>query len=1492
MALALRRAASRKVATPRAPTRAQFMDAQLKRLLAASDQATKLLQSSTMPTQQLGAVPQFARGGSVDHGAMSPDAQARAMLRDEGVEHPSASALNHLSRAISTSQDPAKIAHALAQASHAGRNGYALDPLSATHHLNRAMAQRGAPQVDSVTAAFAAMAQRGRFDDGGSVDAGVFDTGFGSVPASALTDTGAAPAPTPPAASVPFWGSAPSALPSAQQAAQTGNRTTMLQNGFDASAVTRFWGGNVGDNGTPLATMETVQPHHAPGAMGGAGYAIPSAPQVPLYNPMSDPAVRNSLHLARGGVALDPVTMAFAAMDRRPHFEDGGGEGGGDSGGDGGSDNGSSSSSSSGGYGGVGGFGGNPGGNDGYGGSSTSSSSSGSSGGVGGFGGMSGGSDGYGGGNSVSSSSSGGYGGHSDASTSGGYGGSSSSGGYGGGSSSGSDSGGFGGVGGSVGGASASSGDVGSIGGSVGAPAAGGFSTSGNDTGGFGSFGATPTAKSNPAGLSGGLGSASSISGQTAGQSASSEAASGGDPGEDGTTSAGSSPTTGQAFASFGPAPSSPFGSMANVENSFGTPGAAAAMASVPSSVAATDVSGAADLSRNAAMFSSMGMNGVDPSLAGGLQSAMQANAMPAAGLSIANPNGNMPGFDNFGATGGVQQSSLGPDGFRGADLGSLSPTDSYAAPGGTLNGAMVGALQGGLPSAVDAAMAAAQPSVSPAFGEPGLPDYGKPFAPDMARQNAIEANGITVGGLKHIASDLGFGPTNSTGPTPGLNADGDPVSVDGTPALTIHGPAVEAATGGYDVPAGMQNDQDVTNYANAQMAKTIAAKYGMNLSDAAAAGFIGNAMREGPMSLPGGVTGIDPGAIGVGDVRPGVNSVGVNQDNRARAAGMFSNMVTGTNGAAEDPGNFAIAQTATSVSDPAAVAAAAAAMRAVPGALPSQIGYSLGEISTQSGFKSVKDTLNDPNSTPAQIAAAMQQFEGSKNVARDVGTNLANAQGVQASIDAIGGLSGVAPSVAQTNSPSYTAGFGVGAGIAPNTFSPSGVSFSAPGEAGASDAPAFAPTPAAPAQQAAQTVSTPSAYAGTDDEGFALDGMGYAATPARALTIHAFGMQDPNNPESPLNAAANVIGLPAGTPIDGVTEYIDSNEGPAVHRQDVPVISPAARAAAEAQYPGLFNGVQTVGDLRSNIATIAATAGPPTTSTVTTPASTPAPDTPTPSKLTISPAAQPAWGRIGDYTGDDGRSPGYGLGTISAGVPTTINNAGTLGVPTGVGVTQAEQNLAGWSQVSDPSVPTFARNAIKAPGFSPSTGFSDAPATPAAPTTPATTPSTTASDVPAPEHLSVNPKVANAAVNAGMTVLGGPFGGVLAGVNTLSSLFGGPTIGDGINAILANNKGGTPDAPGGRGGNSSAGYMYRAGSDFYVPATAPAPSTDGTASDGALSAAQQAYLAFLANNPSTSDSSITPQHTQYRVPSAGQGNLYNPMLDPAVMRALAAMQG
>ena len=257
---------------------------------------------------------------------------------------------------------------------------------------------------------------------------------------------------------------------------------------------------------------------------GGLG-ALPAPPphsgdqlsygQTPVVGP--DGVTRGAF--ARGGPVSSRLPHhVLAALGMRPHFEDGGDAGGdssrsggssssgGDNGGDGHGNSGDSgSSSSSGSAGSVGGFGGSSSG-DGYGGGS----SSGSSGGVGGFGGGS--SDGYGGGSSSSSSSNSGGGfsvgssGSSSSSTSsgsaggvGGFGGGSSDG-YGGGSSSSSpssnsSSGSSGGVGGFGGGSSDGYGG----GSSSGTQSSGGFSSGaasgadsggvGGSVGGFGGFG-------------------------------------------------------------------------------------------------------------------------------------------------------------------------------------------------------------------------------------------------------------------------------------------------------------------------------------------------------------------------------------------------------------------------------------------------------------------------------------------------------------------------------------------------------------------------------------------------------------------------------------------------------------------------------------------------------------------------------------------------------------------------------------------------------------------------------------------------------------------------------------------------------------------------------------------------------------------------------------------------------------------------------------------
>ena len=618
---------------------------------------------------------------------------------------------------------------------------------------------------------------------------------------------------------------------------------------------------------------------------------LPSVATPGLASPRGLVGAHHRQHFADGGLPHH----VLAALGLRPHFEDGGDAGGdssrsggssssgGDNGGDGHGNSGDSSSSS-GSAGGVGGFGGSSSG-DGYGGGS----SSGSSGGVGGFGGGS--SDGYGGGSSSSSSSNSGGGfsvgssGSSSSSTSsgsaggvGGFGGGSSDGygggcsssssssnsssgsaggvggfgggssdGYGGGSSSGTQSsGGFssgaasgadsGGVGGSVGGfggfggSNGSSGDVGSMGGSYGAPSAGGFSNSGDMSGGFGGFGAGPAANDTSGGMTGATPSASMMSGYTAGQSASNEAANGGDAGEDGTGSMNGVSTAG-AFGSFGlgpSTPSNPFGGMDNARSAFGATDGTTG--TTPSSVGISNPTAVAGLSPSGQMMGVMGMGGMDPGLAGAMNvGTTGALAGPGAfGLSTMNRDASMPGFDNFGAKGNVTQSSLGADGYGGTDLGGVNPAGSYTTPSGVQSGEMTGALQGGLPSAegyvgsyaglspnVPASVAAAlgatqsdapaqtaQPAeayhgVSPAVLGGMLGDIGDVFggftSPAQAAPSTAPASPygtmsqtpmgpLTVGSLQQAMG------TDRTSDTAGLNADGDPTAVNGTSALTVHG--------------------------------------------------------------------------------------------------------------------------------------------------------------------------------------------------------------------------------------------------------------------------------------------------------------------------------------------------------------------------------------------------------------------------------------------------------------------------------------------------------------------------------------------------------------------------------------------------------------------------------------------------------------------------------------------------------------------------------
>ena len=535
-------------------------------------------------------------------------------------------------------------------------------------------------------------------------------------------------------------------------------------------------------------------------------------------------------------------------------------------------------------------------------------------------------------------------------------------------------------------------------------------------------------------------------------------------------------------------------------------------------------------------------------------------------------------------------------------------------------------------------------------------------------------------------------------------------------------------------------------------------------------------------------------------------------------------------------------------------------------------LGWNLGITGAKRALKAGPDATLAEAGISAKVQYANPSIYGYKDTA---GWHAFSTMGqVQANL-AAKFAGATAPTGAAPATPSSQAPTGLGLGTigTPGTFSPSGVSYGQSGEDSTPDVPA-APAPAP--LTVTRTVTSPTPYGGTAAENGALAGpagtddgaghetpgsMGFDASPANALTVHAFGLQNPHDPASDDNVAANVIGAPSDTPIGQV-------------------VSPAFQAKAEQQYPGMFNGVQTVGDLRSNIATIAATAGPPTTSTVTEPGA-----SATPSTLTITPGPRTTTPFSG-YTGADGTSPSFGLNTISAGVPTTINNAGTFGVPSGVGVGQDAQNLAGYSQVPS-SLPTFARGVVASPGFSPETGFSTSDTS-----APNATPSTSDGTMPTTDaptkHLSVPNWAGNGLAGIAAGSLFGPAGTLLGFGNTLSGLFGGPTAADGINAALAH-----PGAPtsvtgsptsasdsnaSGREGPYNQSYVpggyvgdgSGTGNDPQATSTAPAP--DGT-------------LPYSAP-PLT----IRRRHQYYDTTTPSVG-FYNPLTDPAVARALAAMR-
>ncbi len=1291
----------------------------------------------------------FARGGPVDHD-MAPDAQARALLQRNGVDHPAIAAVHHLSRSIAN-HDPVRIALALAQADHAVQNGYALQPAEASQDLHHMAVQRGAfaqgggiaglpayGMHPSVAAAFAAMNQRPHFDDGGSPTAGT------PVPSPAPTPGGGSPVLSP--APIPGGDGSGSGLPLAGR-----DPSGLLQNGTDTGAIARFWGGQPSTSlpspawsdqraGLP-APVNTRAPTPGPSPAGPSTVMPAAQGTAPLYNPMADPAVRNSLHLARGGPITHPaVARALAAMGRRPHFDDGGDAGGGDgshsSGGDGSSSGGDSGAA---GGGDASSSGGN--GDAGAGASSTASSSGGQSdaatGGAGAGGGI---------GGSVGAPSSGGQ---SDAAS----GGADTSAAPAAANASSGVEGAAGlGLAAAASAPSATSGPVGSIAGSVGAPAAGGFSSEGAPaTGGFGSFGATPASTSNLAGMTSATPTASSLSGQSAAQSMASQAASAGDPGEDGTGAAGfgASPTAGQAFSSFGPSPASPYGSTANAQGEFG-------------GTQAGDLAGSS-LSPMGQQLGAMGL-GAMPS---GLAQNPAGFASPGAyGLSTTT-GGLTPGFDNFSSMGNlatsqgvVQSSSLGATGYTGADTD--SPNEPTSTLQGDLPGSVVNAMYGGLPGADSMAQDAA--NLDTGF----TPDYsGTNFGPDgklsvagNVGQVGEVASGLAgLGGAFGSTSGAGLG-SQPTGTAPGVNADGDPTAVGGLSALTVHGNQTEAAQGGYDAPGPATAYGGITDQQAFDARQNIVSGVGTAADQAIASGYV--AQQNSPV---GPTVGLNNVAASVG---VGAPSASANQD--AAVAGPPATPAQNTEVASTTPG--------------VPNGAYSAGMHAIEGGVlngqvdpnnPSHYGPAQFSQQTWNGVRTNNPGLGLPAS---MFAATAEQYAGATQALTQENAAALQKAGLPATpanlymLHNLGAPVGIAAITAGPNATLAEAGISASVQAAnpsiyggaqtigqvqahvasllergaagASTTSPDGLPASvqrgpanySPGAASGMDTtdtsatttnPGISPpstwSPGVATPATTQTISTPAPY-------------GVSAT--TATTLGAFGMNT-----TPANAmAAETLGF-------GVASQV-MNGAP-----NDPVEAAGISDAAMAANPSLFAGVKTIGDLQANITKAAETAGA-TTSTVTTPG--------TPAGL--------------------GALPGY---SYSPGAASGLDSVDSVAASLG----------------------------ISAPGVygTPAQGV---------PNTSTTTPSdATDTDAPTPSPLTVNPKVSNFAINAALAGLGGPFGAVAAGINGVSGLLGGPTLGGGLNSLLGSIGSGSGSAgysPGGQGDNSSQPGQSGAGGQLVLP--------------------------------------------------------------------------
>ncbi len=272
--------------------------------------------------------------------------------------------------------------------------------------------------------------------------------------------------------------------------------------------------------------------------------------------------------------------------------------------------------------------------------------------------------------------------------------------------------------------------------------------------------------------------------------------------------------------------------------------------------------------------------------------------------------------------------------------------------------------------------------------------------------------------------------------------------------------------------------------------------------------------------------------------------------------------------------------------------------------------------------------------------------------------------------------------------------------GVQPATFSPSGFTFGAPTASYGNVATTSEQAPAvasAPAVTAAPTmVSTP--YSPTATETASINADGYDASPVNGMAYNAFGP----------TVGYSVVAAPADTPIGDV----------------VP-------ADVQQQHQSLFAGVQTVGELRANLANVAATAGPQVASAASSTVAAPAEASP----VTVTRSTPVSVG-LGSYAGEDGNDPtAVGLGLMAANVPSYTSNIGAPGMaPTPSA--QAPSNLAGWSQVGAPlGINSFTSMAMNQPGFqaesAPSTTTSTTTSQPAT-GQPATTSDAT-TDTPAP---------------------------------------------------------------------------------------------------------------------------------------------------------------